>query len=50
MNEIEKKNSDFGKAGKSSVQQNDEYYENGKTLKSEKCIIIFAKISTEMGK
>ncbi len=34
----------FGQDGKISVQLDNEHYENGKTLNSEKFMIIFAKI------
>ncbi len=45
-----KKYADFGHARKISDQLDDEYYKNGKMLKSEKFMKIFAKICTEKQK
>ncbi len=49
MNKIEKY-ADFGQARKISVQLDDEYYKNRRTIKSEKIMILFAKIWTEKRK
>ncbi len=47
MNKID---DDFGQAGKISIQLDDEYYKNGKTLKLEKFMEIFTKIWIEKRK
>ncbi len=41
---------DFDQAGEICIQLDDEYYKNGKTLKSKKFIIINAKIWMETWK
>ncbi len=45
-----KEYTDFGQAGKISIQLDDEYYENGGNTKIQKFMMIFAKICTEKRK